>query len=177
MGAPKIAIVGRTNVGKSSLFNWLAGRRIAIVDPTAVVTRDRVTHLTPINDRDIEVIDTGGMGVKDEDNLTDDIEKQIAIAIESASIVLFVVDVRDGITPLDEVEKLFDIHFPEDADYDTIGGFIIDQLGRLPEEGERPCFPWDGVSFTVIAMDERRIDQVYAERLPVPEESEETSAD
>ena len=103
MGAPKIAIVGRPNVGKSSLFNWLAGRRIAIVDPTAGVTRDRVSHLTPIKDRYIELIDTGGMGVKDEDNLTDDIEKQIAIAIESASIVLFVVDVRDGITPLDEL--------------------------------------------------------------------------
>ena len=82
MGAPKIAIVGRPNVGKSSLFNWLAGRRIAIVDPTAGVTRDRVSHLTPIKDRYIELIDTGGMGVKDEDNLTDDIEKQIAIAIE-----------------------------------------------------------------------------------------------
>ncbi len=103
MGAPKIAIVGRPNVGKSSLFNWLAGRRIAIVDPTAGVTRDRVSHLTPIKDRYVELIDTGGMGVKDEDNLTDDIEKQISIAIESANIVLFVVDVKDGITPLDEL--------------------------------------------------------------------------
>lgn len=102
MGAPKIAIVGRPNVGKSSLFNWLAGRRLAIVDPTAGVTRDRVSHLIPIKDRYVELVDTGGMGVKDSDNLTDDIEKQISIAIESATIVLFVVDGKDGMVSLDE---------------------------------------------------------------------------
>ncbi len=102
MGAPKIAIVGRPNVGKSSLFNWLSGRRLAIVDPTAGVTRDRMSHLIPVKDRYVELIDTGGMGVKDSDNLTDDIEKQIDIAIESATIVLFVVDAREGMLPLDE---------------------------------------------------------------------------
>ena len=76
----------------------------------------------------------------------------------------------DGITSLDEVEKLFDIHFPEDADYDTIGGFIIEELGRLPEEGEHPSFSWDGVNFTVLSMEERRIDKVSAERIALPEE-------
>ncbi len=103
MGIPKVAIVGRPNVGKSSLFNWLAGRRLAIVDPTSGVTRDRMTHLVEIRDRYIELIDTGGMGVKDSDNLTDDVENQIELALESADLVLFVVDTRDGITSLDEL--------------------------------------------------------------------------
>lgn len=102
MGIPQVAIVGRPNVGKSSLFNWLAGRRIAIVDPTAGVTRDRVTHLLEIDTRFVELVDTGGMGIRDVDNLTDDVEHQIELAIESASLILFVVDTRSGILPADE---------------------------------------------------------------------------
>ena len=72
MAVPQVAIVGRPNVGKSSLFNWLAGRRIAIVDPTAGVTRDRVSALVKVGDRPFELIDTGGMGIEDADDLTDD---------------------------------------------------------------------------------------------------------
>ena len=63
MAVPVVAIVGRPNVGKSSLFNWLAGRRIAIVDPTAGVTRDRVSTLLKVGDRFFELVDTGGMGI------------------------------------------------------------------------------------------------------------------
>ena len=63
MAVPVVAIVGRPNVGKSSLFNWLAGRRIAIVDPTAGVTRDRVSTLVQVGDRFFELVDTGGMGI------------------------------------------------------------------------------------------------------------------
>jgi GTP-binding protein len=102
MPVPVVAIVGRPNVGKSSLFNWLAGRRIAIVDPTAGVTRDRVSTLIKINDRYVELIDTGGIGVADVDNLTDQIERQIDAAIEQAHVILFVVDARSGLVPLDE---------------------------------------------------------------------------
>ena len=106
MGVPQVAIVGRPNVGKSSVFNWLAGRRIAIVDPTAGVTRDRVTQLVEVRDRFIEIIDTGGMGVKDVDDLTEHIEGQIQVAINSADLILFVVDTLDGPVPLDmEVAK------------------------------------------------------------------------
>ncbi|MEE8451734.1 MAG: GTPase, partial [Thermoguttaceae bacterium] len=68
MGVPQVVIVGRPNVGKSSVFNWLAGRRLAIVDPTAGVTRDRVTQLVEIEDRFVELVDTGGMGIVDNDN-------------------------------------------------------------------------------------------------------------
>jgi len=102
MGVSQVVIVGRPNVGKSSLFNWLAGKRLAIVDPTAGVTRDRVTHLVEINDRFVEIVDTGGMGIRDVDNLTEEVERQIQMAVDEASVVLFVVDTREGIAPLDE---------------------------------------------------------------------------
>ncbi len=102
MGVPVVAIVGRPNVGKSSLFNWLAGRRIAIVDPTAGVTRDRVTTLIKLDDRYFELVDTGGMGIQDVDNLTAQVERQIDTAIEQADVILFVVDTRSGLMALDE---------------------------------------------------------------------------
>ena len=102
MAIPAVAIVGRPNVGKSSLFNWLAGRRIAIVDPTAGVTRDRVSTLITAEDRFFELIDTGGIGIDDVDNLTADVERQIQVAIDQADVILFVVDARAGLVPLDE---------------------------------------------------------------------------
>jgi GTP-binding protein len=97
-----VAIVGRPNVGKSSLFNWLAGRRISIVDPTAGVTRDRVSTVVEHAGRAWEIMDTGGIGIVDVDDLTADVERQIALAIAQAAVVVFVVDVRDGVVPLDE---------------------------------------------------------------------------
>lgn len=107
MAVPRVAIVGRPNVGKSSLFNWLAGRRIAIVEPTAGVTRDRVSSLIPLGTGDaaryVELIDTGGMGIQDVDNLTEDVERQITVAMDEAHLILFVVDARTGPVPLDEV--------------------------------------------------------------------------
>jgi GTP-binding protein len=115
MAIPQVAIVGRPNVGKSSLFNWLAGRRIAIVDPTPGVTRDRITApitLTPSppprgrgepdGDRYLELTDTGGMGIEDIDNLTGDVERQINLAIDRADLLLFIVDAQTGPVPLDE---------------------------------------------------------------------------
>lgn len=102
MALPIVAIVGRPNVGKSSLFNWLAGRRISIVDPTAGVTRDRVSTVVEHGGRAWELMDTGGIGIVDVDDLTADVERQIALAIAQAAVVVFVVDVRDGVVPLDE---------------------------------------------------------------------------
>ncbi len=102
MAVPLVAIVGRPNVGKSALFNCLAGRRISIVDPTAGVTRDRVSTLIEAEGRYFELIDTGGIGIEDSDNLTAEIERQITIGIEQADVVLFVVDIRAGLMPLDE---------------------------------------------------------------------------
>jgi len=101
MSVPKVVIVGRPNVGKSSLLNWLAGRRISVVDPTAGVTRDRVMWLMHEKDRYFEMVDTGGLGIEDTDNLTDEIERQIEIGIEEADLILFVVDGASGLHPLD----------------------------------------------------------------------------
>ncbi|HEY8505498.1 MAG TPA: ribosome biogenesis GTPase Der, partial [Gemmataceae bacterium] len=103
MAAPVVVIVGRPNVGKSSLFNWLAGRRISIVDATAGVTRDRVTAPVEVAEgKFAELVDTGGMGLGDADALTAEVEAQIQVAIDQADVILFVVDARDGVVPLDE---------------------------------------------------------------------------
>ena len=101
MSLPQVSIVGRPNVGKSSIFNWLAGRRLAIVDDMAGVTRDRMTHLICENDRYFEIVDTGGIGINDVDELDEEIEQQIEVGIQDADVLMFVVDARDGITPLD----------------------------------------------------------------------------
>jgi GTPase len=106
MSLPKVVIVGRPNVGKSSLFNWLAGRRIAIVDSMAGVTRDRVGSLVQLGEDDdprfIELFDTGGVGMVDRDDLSEDVERQIDTAMNEADLILFVVDIRDELMPLDE---------------------------------------------------------------------------
>ena len=102
MSLPLVAIVGRPNVGKSSLLNVLAGRRVSIVDPTAGVTRDRVQTLCEHNDVFFEAVDTGGYGIVDRDDLSEHVERQIRYAVAEASLLLFVVDARDGVTPLDE---------------------------------------------------------------------------
>ncbi|MEN6333309.1 MAG: ribosome biogenesis GTPase Der [Phycisphaerales bacterium] len=101
MGLPVVTIIGRPNVGKSSLLNALAGEMISIVDPTAGVTRDRVSTFIGRDSKFFELIDTGGYGIVDSDQLSDHIEGQILQAIVSADLVLFVVDIREGITPLD----------------------------------------------------------------------------
>lgn len=111
MSLPIVAIVGRPNVGKSSLLNCIARRMISIVEPTPGVTRDRVTTICEADDVYFELVDTGGYGVKDSDNLTADIERQIALAIAQANLILFTVDVKDGIVPLDqEVARLLRPH-------------------------------------------------------------------
>jgi GTP-binding protein len=101
MALPKVVIIGRPNVGKSSIFNWLAGRRLAIVDDVAGVTRDRMIHLLRHNEVFFEIVDTGGIGINDVDDLSDEIEDQIQLAMDSADVILFVVDTRSGMLALD----------------------------------------------------------------------------
>ena len=124
MALPVVAIIGRPNVGKSSLLNALAGQMISIVEPTAGVTRDRISTIISRDEQHFELTDTGGyvggagiLPVKSRghhssnqgrdalatsDQLSEHIEQQIHQAIESANLVLFMVDIRDGLTPLDE---------------------------------------------------------------------------
>ena len=101
MNPPSIAIVGRANVGKSTLFNVLCGKRIAIVDPSPGVTRDRIAHETTIDGRACELVDTGGVSMESAAEIAADVDTQIQIAIEQADLVLFVVDAHAGSQPLD----------------------------------------------------------------------------
>ena len=102
-----IAIVGRPNVGKSTLFNRLTQRRDAIVDSVSGVTRDRHYGKSDWNGKEFSVIDTGGYIIGSDDIFEAEIRKQVNLAIEEADIIVFVVDVEEGITPMDaEVAKL-----------------------------------------------------------------------
>jgi len=97
-----IAIVGRPNVGKSTFFNRLTGERAAIVDPTSGVTRDRHYGTSDWNGIEFSVIDTGGVVIGSEDVFEDAIRKQVELAMEEADVILFMVDVKEGMSPLDE---------------------------------------------------------------------------
>ncbi len=102
-----IAIVGRPNVGKSTLFNRLVKRREAIVDSVSGVTRDRHYGKSEWNGKEFSVIDTGGYVVGSDDIFEGEIRKQVQLAIDEADIIVFVVDVEQGITPMDdEVAKI-----------------------------------------------------------------------
>ena len=109
-----VAIVGRPNVGKSTLFNRLVQRREAIVDSVSGVTRDRHYGKSDWNGKEFSVIDTGGYIVGSDDIFEGEIRKQVQLAIEESDIIVFVVDVEEGITPMDaEVAKMPE---PEEVD-------------------------------------------------------------
>lgn len=98
-----LAIVGRPNVGKSTLFNRLVGMRQAIVDQVAGVTRDRHYGRCEWNGREFSVIDTGGYAVNTEDVFEEEIRKQVLLAIEEADVILFMCEVQTGITDYDNI--------------------------------------------------------------------------
>jgi len=98
---PVVAIVGRPNVGKSSLLNALLGRRYAIVDDMPGVTRDRVSAPVEVNGRWIELVDTGGIGIVDQQQLEEHVEAQIEQALAICDAIVFVTDAREGCTPID----------------------------------------------------------------------------
>jgi GTPase len=96
-----VAIVGRPNVGKSALFNRLAGMNISIVHDMPGVTRDRIVAECRRGPQVFEIMDTGGIGASTEDVLTDQVQVEASIALDIADLLLFVVDVMDGITTID----------------------------------------------------------------------------
>ncbi|MGL4227115.1 MAG: GTPase, partial [Tannerellaceae bacterium] len=96
-----VAIVGRPNVGKSTLFNRLTQSRQAIVNDESGTTRDRQYGKVEWLDKEFSIIDTGGWVVNSEDIFEEEINKQVKIAMDEADVVLFVVDVMNGITDLD----------------------------------------------------------------------------
>jgi GTP-binding protein len=100
--AGRVAIVGRPNVGKSALFNRLVGRRVAIVDQVAGITRDRIGAEAEWRGVRFALTDTGGIMPAPDEPLVEQVRLQAEVAIAESDIVLLVCDVRDGVTPLDE---------------------------------------------------------------------------
>ncbi len=107
MSKPIVALVGRPNVGKSTLFNVLAGERISIVKDTPGITRDRIYADVSWLDRDFTVIDTGGIEPDSKDNMLSEIRDQAEIAIDTADVIVFITDVKSGLTDADS--KVADI--------------------------------------------------------------------
>ncbi len=101
-GLPVVAIVGRPNVGKSTLFNRIVGERKAIVEDRARTTRDRLYGVAEWNGRRYVVIDTGGMEVTPGDAIEERVQDQARLAIEEADVIVFVVDTATGETPADQ---------------------------------------------------------------------------
>ena len=101
MGKPVVAIVGRPNVGKSTLFNKLAGKRIAIVEDTPGVTRDRIYAEADWLKYNFTIIDTGGIEPTNEDIIMTQMRRQANIAIDTADVIIFIVDGKNGLHPAD----------------------------------------------------------------------------
>ena len=98
---PLVAVVGRPNVGKSTLFNRIVGQRIAIVEDVPGVTRDRIYADAEWLNRDFTLIDTGGIDPKSDDVLLGQMRKQAEIAMDLAQVICFLVDGKTGVTPDD----------------------------------------------------------------------------
>src|SRR5207247_11217544 len=102
MARPIVAIVGRPNVGKSTLFNRVIGWRKAIVDPQAGLTRDRLYGVADWRGREFTVVDTAGLGLDTaQDESQAAIEAQTKVAIDQAQVIVLLLDVRHGLTPVD----------------------------------------------------------------------------
>ena len=97
-----VAIVGRPNVGKSTLFNRLTGTRQAIVSEVAGTTRDRQYGKCEWGNREFSLVDTGGWVVNSDDIFEEEIRKQVSLATEEADLILFVTDIKNGVTDLDD---------------------------------------------------------------------------
>ena len=102
MGKPTVAIIGKPNVGKSTFFNYIVGSRISIVEDTPGVTRDRVYAETNWRGREFTVIDTAGIEPESEDIIISQMREQAKIAIEIADVIIFLTDVKQGVTAADQ---------------------------------------------------------------------------
>src|SRR3982751_4602212 len=99
---PSVAIVGRPNVGKSALFNRLIGRKVAIVHDQPGVTRDRISGISRKGTKPFTVWDTGGIGGAGETELTSNVRQAVDAAVRESDVLLFLVDVQQGLTPVDQ---------------------------------------------------------------------------
>ena len=99
---PVVAIVGRPNVGKSMLFNKLTGKRLSIVEDTPGVTRDRIYGETDWNGRTFTIVDTGGIEPRADSEILEFMRRQAEIAIDNATVIIFLTDIRTGLTASDQ---------------------------------------------------------------------------
>jgi GTP-binding protein len=99
---PIVAIVGRTNVGKSTLLNRLAGRRLAVVGDLAGITRDRVFAPISWEGRELTIVDTAGWQQEPQSTLEQKVRRQVEVAIARADVIVFLMDVKGGVTAADE---------------------------------------------------------------------------
>ncbi|QDU84296.1 GTPase Der [Planctomycetes bacterium Pla163] len=173
---PRVAIVGRPNVGKSTLLNRLVNSRVSIVEPTAGVTRDRVSLPvripTDFGERTVEIMDTGGIGIVDRQDLGPLVEEQVETAVGNADLIVFMVDVRDGITPLDKevAERLRRVECPvvlvcNKAEGDRMA-WEVDQFRALGLSAE---------PIPISAQNGEGLEDFFSaisDRLPVPREDE-----
>ena len=131
MAKTVLAIVGRPNVGKSTLFNKLAGERVSIVEDIPGITRDRIYFDTEWNGRQITVIDTGGIEPKTDDIILSKMKMQAELAIETADVIAFVCDVRAGLTAADRDIAVMLIKSGKPV---VLCVNKIDSIGSLPME-------------------------------------------
>src|SRR2546427_11925161 len=139
-GAPTVAIIGRPNVGKSTLFNRIVGRREAIVDDLPGVTRDRHFSTVEWNGQRFWLVDTGGMTPRADDPLSRAVRSQVELAVAESDVVLFLVDVEQGVHPgdLEIAEYLRRAGRP--------GGFVGHKAPRRRPPRRPPlCFQVGGV--------------------------------
>ncbi len=168
---PVVAIVGRPNVGKSTLFNRLVGSRLAIISDVAGTTRDRVYGTSDWNGRTFTVVDTGGLELEPGTHIEERVQDQARVAVEEADLVLFVVDAHAGLAPLD---------------YE-----VADRLRRADapvilviNKGDNPAREADAVEFLALGFDPSitisaqhgrntgDLADLVVEHLPPPDESE-----
>ena len=131
MSKPIVAIVGRPNVGKSTLFNKIVGKRISIVEDTPGVTRDRIYSQAEWAGRDFIIIDTGGIEIDEKEGFLNQVKEQAEIAISSADVIIFLVDVRDGLT---EADKAVSILMRKSKKPIVLACNKVDNIGQSPLE-------------------------------------------
>ncbi|MBI3804266.1 MAG: ribosome biogenesis GTPase Der [Nitrospirae bacterium] len=174
MGAlkgPIVAIVGRPNVGKSTLFNKLVGKRKAIVQNLPGITRDRNEALCHYRDRQFTLIDTGGLIPESKEEMASEVRRQSEIAIEQADLLLFLMDAREGVTPLDQSvhDLLRRSGKPVYYVINKTEGHGLDRLTEFYELGIAPLHPVSAEHNEGLSD---LLDAVYPHMTPAEEEEE-----
>lgn len=131
MSKPVVAIVGRPNVGKSTFFNYLTGKRISIIEDTPGVTRDRIYGESEWRGRKFTLIDTGGIEPNTDDYIKQQMIRQAMIAIETADVIVFLVDIRTGLTAADEDVAVM---LRKTSKPVIVVANKVDSVGELPPE-------------------------------------------